>query len=77
MRGLAIDTGTNLAFVANGQGCYVQEFNADPTSSSYGTFLMNFNGVATGNSNCGTGNGQFEDGARDIAVDFESPRLGG
>ena len=69
MRGLAIDTGTNLAFVANGQGCYVQEFNADPTSSSYGTFLMNFNGVATGNSNCGTGNGQFEDGARDIAVD--------
>lgn len=68
MRGLAIDTTTNLAFVANGQNCLVQEFNADPTSPSFGAFVANFNGVAAGDSNCGTGNGQFEDGARDIAV---------
>jgi tripartite motif-containing protein 71 len=72
MRGLAIDKTTNLAFVANGQGCYVQEFDANPAdiaSKAYGKFLLNFNGVATGNSNCGEGNGQFADGARDIAVD--------
>ncbi len=68
MRGLAIDTSTNLAFVSNGQSCLVQEFNANPSSPSFGTFVLNFNGVAAGGSDCGTGNGQFEDGARDIAV---------
>ena len=68
MRGLAIDASTKLAFVANGQNCLVQAFNADPSSPSFGTFVNNFNGVAPGGSNCGTGNGQFEDGARDIAV---------
>ena len=68
MRGLAIDPTTGMAFVANGQNCLVQSFNADPSSSSYGAFVTNFNGVGTG-SDCGTGNGQFEDGARDIAVD--------
>ncbi len=68
MRGLAIDTATNLAFVANGQNCLVQEFNADPSSSGFGSFVTNFNGVPSGGGDCGTGNGQFEDGARDIAV---------
>jgi len=68
MRGLAIDTTAGLAFVANGQNCLVQSFNADPTSSGYGAFVTNFNGVGSG-SDCGTGNGQFEDGARDLAVD--------
>ena len=68
MRGLAIDTSTNLAFVANGQNCLVQAFNADPNSPNFGTFVTNFNGVPSGGSDCGTGNGQFEDGARDIAV---------
>ena len=68
MRGLAIDASTKLAFVANGQNCLVQAFNANPSSLSFGTFVNNFNGVAPGGSNCGTGNGQFEDGARDIAV---------
>ena len=71
MRGLAIDTTNQLAFTANGQGCVVQEFNANPGSSSYGSFITNFNGVPAGGSNCGTGNGQFEDGARGIAVDGE------
>jgi DNA-binding beta-propeller fold protein YncE len=69
MRGLAIDAVNNLAFVANGQGCVVQEFNADPSSPDYGKFNLDFNGVAAGGSDCGSGNGQFEDGARDIAVD--------
>jgi tripartite motif-containing protein 71 len=68
MRGLAIDTTTGEAFVANGQNCLVQSFNANPSSGSYGAFLTNFNGVGSG-SDCGTGNGQFEDGARDVAVD--------
>lgn len=74
MRGLAIDTGSGLAFVANGQGCVVQEFNANPadigsTSDPYGSFVLNFNGVPSGGTDCGTGPGQFEDGARGIAVD--------
>ena len=68
MRGLAIDMSTNLAFVANGQNCLVQEFNANPSSPSFGSFVTNFNGVPSGGSDCGTGNGQFEDGTRDIAV---------
>jgi streptogramin lyase len=69
MRGLAIDPTTGMAFVANGQNCLVQSFNANPSSSSYGAFVTNFNGVGSTGSDCGTGNGQFEDGARDIAVD--------
>ena len=69
MRGLAIDTVNNLAFVSNGQGCLVQEFNANPSSPSFGQFIINFNGVGSTGSDCGTGPGQFEDGARDIAVD--------
>ena len=68
MRGLAIDPTTGMAFVANGQNCLVQAFNADPSSPSYGAFLTNFNGVG-GGSDCGSGPGQFGDGARDIAVD--------
>ena len=68
MRGLAIDPTTGMAFVANGQNCLVQSFNANPSSSSYGAFVTNFNGVGSG-SDCGSGPGQFEDGARDIAVD--------
>ena len=68
MRGLAIDTSTNTAFVANGQNCLVQAFNANPSSSSYGQFITNFNGVGSG-SDCGSGPGQFEDGARDLTVD--------
>lgn len=68
LRGLAIDTSTNLAFVANGQNCLVQAFNANPGSPSFGNFVTNFNGVPSGGSDCGTANGQFEDGARDIAV---------
>ncbi|MGD0448142.1 MAG: hypothetical protein ABSB36_05935 [Candidatus Dormibacteria bacterium] len=74
MRGLAIDPKSGLAFVANGQGCVVQEFNANPadigsTSDPYGSFQFNFNGVPSGGTDCGTGAGQFEDGARGIAVD--------
>jgi DNA-binding beta-propeller fold protein YncE len=69
MRGLAIDTTNNVAFVSNGQGCLVQEFNANPSSPSFGAFITNFNGVGSTGSDCGTGPGQFEDGARDIAVD--------
>jgi DNA-binding beta-propeller fold protein YncE len=70
MRGLAIDTVNQLAFVTNGQGCVVQEFNANPSAgTNYGKFIENFNGVPAGGSDCGTTNGQFEDGARDIAVD--------
>jgi DNA-binding beta-propeller fold protein YncE len=69
LRGLAIDATTGLAFVANGQGCNVQIFNADPSSASYGKFVANVNGVPAGGANCGTGNGQFGSGARDIAVD--------
>jgi tripartite motif-containing protein 71 len=69
MRGLAIDTTNNVAFVSNGQGCLVQEFNANPSSPSFGAFITNFNGVGANGSDCGTGPGQFEDGARDIAVD--------
>jgi DNA-binding beta-propeller fold protein YncE len=69
LRGLAIDATTGMAFVANGQNCLVQSFNANPSSSSYGAFVTNFNGVGSTGSDCGTGNGQFEDGARDIAVD--------
>ena len=69
MRGLAIDTTNNLAFVSNGQGCLVQEFNANPSSPNFGQFITNFNGVGSTGSDCGTGPGQFEDGARDIAVD--------
>jgi sugar lactone lactonase YvrE len=69
MRGLAIDTTTETAFVANGQNCLVQSFSADPRSSGYGDFITNFNGVGSTGSDCGTGNGQFEDGARDLAVD--------
>jgi sugar lactone lactonase YvrE len=72
MRGLAIDTATNLAFVTNGQNCLVQEFNANPSSPNFGQFILNFNGVGTSGSDCGTGPGQFEDGARDIAVDGNS-----
>jgi DNA-binding beta-propeller fold protein YncE len=85
MRGLAIDTTStpNLAFVVNGENCLVQEFNADPgptgtypaitKANNYG-FVLNFNNVASGTSNCGTRdqlgqNGQFEDGARGVAVD--------
>lgn len=68
MRGLAIDPTTGMAFVANGQNCLVQSFNANPSSGSYGAFVTNFNGVGSG-SDCGSGNGQFEDGARDIAID--------
>ncbi|MFI5285494.1 MAG: NHL repeat-containing protein [Candidatus Dormibacteria bacterium] len=70
MRGLAIDTVNKVAFVANGQGCVVQEFNADPSSSSFGSFIANFNGTPVGGRDCGTGNGEFEDGARNIAVDM-------
>lgn len=69
MRGLAIDTVNNVAFVTNGQGCLVQEFNANPSSPNFGAFMTNFNGVGTTGSDCGTGPGQFEDGARDVAVD--------
>ncbi len=74
MRGLVIDPGSGLAFVANGQGCVVQEFNANPadigsTTDPYGSFVLNFNGVPSGGTDCGTGTGQFEDGARGIAVD--------
>ena len=74
MRGLAIDPKSGLAFVANGQGCVVQEFNADPAdigsaSDPYGSFILNFNGVPAQGTDCGTGPGQFEDGARGIAVD--------
>jgi DNA-binding beta-propeller fold protein YncE len=85
MRGVAIDTTSvpNLAFVVNGQNCLVQEFNADPgpngtypaitKANNYG-FILNFNNVPAGSSNCGTHdqlaqNGQFEDGARGVAVD--------
>src|ERR1019366_865692 len=68
MRGLAIDTKANLAFVANGQNCLVQEFNANPSSPNYGQFITNFNGVGSSGSNCGSGPGQFGDGARDLAV---------
>jgi hypothetical protein len=68
MRGLAVDTASQLAFVTNGQGCVVSEFNANPSSPNYGQFLLNFGGVPAGGSDCGTANGQFEDGARDIAV---------
>ncbi len=85
MRGLAIDTTStpNLAFVVNGENCLVQEFNADPGPSgtypaitkanNYG-FILNFNNVSSGTSNCGTRNqlgqnGQFEDGARGVTVD--------
>jgi DNA-binding beta-propeller fold protein YncE len=68
MRGLAIDTKSNLAFVANGQNCLVQEFNANPSSPSYGQFVTNFNGVGSTGSDCGSGPGQFGDGARDLAV---------
>jgi len=69
MRGLAIDPTTGVAFVANGQGCLVQSFNANPSSGSYGAFVTDFNGAGSTGTDCGTGNGQFEDGARDIAVD--------
>lgn len=69
MRGLAIDSVNNVAFVSNGQGCLVQEFNANPSSPSFGQFITNFNGVGSTGNDCGTGPGQFEDGARDIAVD--------
>ena len=69
MRGLAIDTTTKLAFVANGQNCLVQEFNADPSSPTYGQFIANLNHVPAGGNNCGTVNGQFEAGARGIAID--------
>ena len=69
MRGLTIDTTTNAAFVTNGQGCLVQAFNANPSSPSFGQFITNFNGVGATGSDCGTGPGQFEDGARDLAVD--------
>jgi DNA-binding beta-propeller fold protein YncE len=74
MRGLAVDPASGLAFVANGQGCVVQEFNANPadigsTTDPYGSFILNFNGVPSGGTDCGTGSGQFEDGARGIAVD--------
>lgn len=76
MRGLALDTSTGtspaqLLFVTNGQNCLVQEFNADPLGgSNYGKFILNFNGVTPpSGSNCGTGSGQFEDGARGLAVD--------
>ena len=69
MRGLAIDTTNNVMFVTNGQNCLVQEFNANPSSPNEGQFITNFNGVAAGGSDCGTGPGQFEDGARGVAVD--------
>jgi sugar lactone lactonase YvrE len=74
MRGVAIDRSSGLAFVANGQGCVVQEFNANPadigsTTDPYGSFVLNFNNVPISGSDCGTGPGQFEDGARGIAVD--------
>jgi streptogramin lyase len=69
MRGLAVDPTTEMAFVANGQNCLVQSFNANPSSSSYGAFVTNFNGVGSSGSDCGSGPGQFGDGARDIAVD--------
>lgn len=69
MRGLAIDTTNNVAFVTNGQGCLVQEFNANPSDPNFGQFMTNFNGVGATGSDCGTGPGQFEDGARDVAVD--------
>jgi len=69
MRGLAIDTTTDTAFVANGQNCLVQAFNANPTSPNYGAFITNFNNVPAGGSDCGSGPGQFDDGARDLTVD--------
>ena len=69
MRGMAIDTTNNLMFVTNGQNCLVQEFNANPSSSQEGQFITNFNEVGAGGSDCGTGPGQFEDGARGVAVD--------
>ena len=61
MRGLAIDPTTGMAFVANGQNCLVQSFNANPSSSSYGAFVNQLQRVGSG-SDCGSGRGQFEDG---------------
>jgi DNA-binding beta-propeller fold protein YncE len=61
-RGLAIDTSHNVAYVVNNQGCRIQEFNASASSGQYGAYMSQF-------GSCGTGNGQFEDGGRDITVD--------
>jgi tripartite motif-containing protein 71 len=69
-------TAVPLMFVTNGQNCLVQEFDADPTSNYKNVaFLTNFNNanLADG-SDCGTpgqlaADGQFEDGARGLAID--------
>ena len=69
-------TAVPLMFVTNGQNCLVQEFDADPTSNYMNVaFLTNFNNAGlVGGSDCGTpgqlaANGQFEDGARGLAID--------
>jgi len=69
-------TAVPLMFVTNGQNCLVQEFDADPTSNYKNVaFLTNFNNAnLVGGSDCGTpgvlgANGQFEDGARGLAID--------